>query len=65
MRYRDLSYWLSSLDERLTPRPPLPGAADADAPPTPTLRRRSADRAERRTGRPSRRAALFARYLSH
>ncbi|WBB64898.1 FAD-dependent oxidoreductase [Micromonospora sp. WMMD812] len=30
MGYRDLSYWLSSLEEPLTPRPPLPGDADAD-----------------------------------
>ncbi|WP_200209334.1 NAD(P)/FAD-dependent oxidoreductase [Micromonospora coerulea] len=30
MRYQELSYWLSSLDEPLTPRPALPGDADAD-----------------------------------
>ncbi|MEV4211027.1 FAD-dependent oxidoreductase [Micromonospora sp. NPDC049662] len=30
VRYQELSYWLSSLDEPLTPRPPLPGDADAD-----------------------------------
>ncbi|MEV0211686.1 FAD-dependent oxidoreductase [Micromonospora sp. ALFpr18c] len=29
-RYRDLSYWLSTLDEPLTPRPALPGDADVD-----------------------------------
>ncbi|MCM1015697.1 FAD-binding oxidoreductase [Micromonospora sp. XM-20-01] len=28
--YRHLSYWLSSLDEPLTPRPGLPGDTDAD-----------------------------------
>ncbi|MGI5525587.1 NAD(P)/FAD-dependent oxidoreductase [Micromonospora sp. CA-259024] len=28
--YRDRSYWLSTLDEPLTPRPALPGDADAD-----------------------------------
>ncbi|PSK64823.1 Gamma-glutamylputrescine oxidoreductase [Micromonospora sp. MH33] len=30
MRYQDLSYWLSSLDGPLTPRPGLPGDTDAD-----------------------------------
>ncbi|MCW3814664.1 FAD-binding oxidoreductase [Micromonospora sp. DR5-3] len=30
MRYQDLSYWLSSLDEPLTSRPGLPGDTDAD-----------------------------------
>jgi glycine/D-amino acid oxidase-like deaminating enzyme len=30
MRYQELSYWLSSVDEPLTPRPALPGDADAD-----------------------------------
>jgi glycine/D-amino acid oxidase-like deaminating enzyme len=30
MRYQELSYWLSSVDEPLTPRPPLPGDTDAD-----------------------------------
>ncbi|SCL19600.1 Glycine/D-amino acid oxidase [Micromonospora rhizosphaerae] len=30
MRYQELSYWLSSLDEPLTPRPALSGDADAD-----------------------------------
>lgn len=30
MSYRDVSYWLSSLDEPLTPRPPLPGGTEAD-----------------------------------
>ncbi|MFG3710021.1 NAD(P)/FAD-dependent oxidoreductase [Micromonospora sp. NPDC047730] len=30
MRYQDLSYWLSTVDEPLTPRPPLTGDADAD-----------------------------------
>ncbi|SCE72135.1 NAD(P)/FAD-dependent oxidoreductase [Micromonospora mirobrigensis] len=30
MRYQDLSYWLSSLDGPLTPRPQLPGDTDAD-----------------------------------
>ncbi|QLQ39378.1 NAD(P)/FAD-dependent oxidoreductase [Micromonospora robiginosa] len=30
MRYRDLSYWLSDLDEPLTPRAGLPGDTDAD-----------------------------------
>ncbi|MFJ8577075.1 NAD(P)/FAD-dependent oxidoreductase [Micromonospora sp. NPDC093277] len=30
MRYQDLSYWLSSVDEPLTPRPGLPGDIDAD-----------------------------------
>ncbi|MGC4819321.1 NAD(P)/FAD-dependent oxidoreductase [Micromonospora sp. DT63] len=30
MRYEDLSYWLSTLDEPLTPRPALPGDTDAD-----------------------------------
>ncbi|MFE9653014.1 NAD(P)/FAD-dependent oxidoreductase [Micromonospora sp. NPDC006431] len=30
MRYQDLSYWLSSVDEPLTPRPGLPGDTDAD-----------------------------------
>ncbi|MEV1145181.1 FAD-binding oxidoreductase [Micromonospora sp. NPDC049799] len=30
MRYQDLSYWFSTVDEALTPRPPLPGDADAD-----------------------------------
>lgn len=30
MRYQELSYWLSSLDEPLTPRPALPGDTDAD-----------------------------------
>ncbi|MER7330139.1 MULTISPECIES: FAD-binding oxidoreductase [unclassified Micromonospora] len=30
MRYQDLSYWLSTVDEPLTPRPPLAGDADAD-----------------------------------
>ncbi|RZU73384.1 glycine/D-amino acid oxidase-like deaminating enzyme [Micromonospora kangleipakensis] len=30
MRYQDLSYWLSSVDEPLSPRPALPGDADAD-----------------------------------
>ncbi|MEU3452754.1 FAD-dependent oxidoreductase [Micromonospora sp. NPDC006766] len=30
MRYQDLSYWLSSLDEPLTPRPGLAGDTDAD-----------------------------------
>ncbi|MFD2764154.1 NAD(P)/FAD-dependent oxidoreductase [Micromonospora eburnea] len=30
MRYRDLSYWLSSVDEPLAPRPGLPGDTDAD-----------------------------------
>ncbi|MGW3608486.1 NAD(P)/FAD-dependent oxidoreductase [Micromonospora sp. NPDC005163] len=28
--YRELSHWLSTLDEPLTPRPALPGDADAD-----------------------------------
>ncbi len=30
MRYPELSYWLSTVDEPLTPRPPLPGDALAD-----------------------------------
>lgn len=30
MHYQDLSYWLSSLDEPLAPRPPLLGDTDAD-----------------------------------
>ncbi|MFU8849651.1 NAD(P)/FAD-dependent oxidoreductase [Micromonospora sp. SL1-18] len=30
MRYQDLSYWLSSVDEPLTPRPGLAGDTDAD-----------------------------------
>ncbi|MER7888194.1 FAD-binding oxidoreductase [Micromonospora sp. NPDC094482] len=30
MRYQDLSYWLSTVDDPLTPRPSLPGDADAD-----------------------------------
>ncbi len=30
MRYQELSYWLSSVDEPLTPRPALPGDTDAD-----------------------------------
>lgn len=30
MGYENLSYWLSSLDEPLTPRPALPGDTDAD-----------------------------------
>ncbi|MGC1210863.1 MAG: FAD-dependent oxidoreductase [Micromonospora sp.] len=30
MRYQELSYWLSSVDEPLTPRPGLPGDTDAD-----------------------------------
>ncbi|MFI1192199.1 NAD(P)/FAD-dependent oxidoreductase [Micromonospora sp. NPDC020750] len=30
MRYQELSYWLSTMDEPLTPRPPLGGDADAD-----------------------------------
>nr|WP_243420980.1 FAD-dependent oxidoreductase [Micromonospora globispora] len=30
MRYQELSYWLSSVDGSLTPRPALPGDADAD-----------------------------------
>ncbi|MFJ6195279.1 NAD(P)/FAD-dependent oxidoreductase [Micromonospora sp. NPDC092111] len=30
MRYQELSYWLSTVDESLTPRPPLPGDTDAD-----------------------------------
>ncbi|MEU8296778.1 FAD-binding oxidoreductase [Micromonospora sp. NPDC048909] len=30
MRYQDLSYWLSTLDDPLTPRPSLPADADAD-----------------------------------
>ncbi|SBT54715.1 Glycine/D-amino acid oxidase (deaminating) [Micromonospora narathiwatensis] len=30
MRYQELSYWLSSVDEPLAPRPGLPGDADAD-----------------------------------
>ncbi|MFE9182679.1 NAD(P)/FAD-dependent oxidoreductase [Micromonospora haikouensis] len=30
MRYQELSYWLSTVDEPLTPRPPLGGDADAD-----------------------------------
>ncbi|MEU4639128.1 FAD-dependent oxidoreductase [Micromonospora sp. NPDC023814] len=30
MRYQDLSYWLSTVDEPLTPRPPLTGDAEAD-----------------------------------
>ncbi|WP_199562359.1 NAD(P)/FAD-dependent oxidoreductase, partial [Micromonospora deserti] len=30
MRYQDLSYWMSTVDEPLTPRPPLPGDTDAD-----------------------------------
>ncbi|MFG2099004.1 NAD(P)/FAD-dependent oxidoreductase [Micromonospora echinaurantiaca] len=30
MRYPELSYWLSSVDEPLVPRPPLPGDTDAD-----------------------------------
>ncbi|MET8280209.1 FAD-binding oxidoreductase [Micromonospora sp. NPDC005174] len=30
MRYQELSYWLSSLDEPLTPRPALPGDTHAD-----------------------------------
>ncbi|MFC4148254.1 NAD(P)/FAD-dependent oxidoreductase [Micromonospora mangrovi] len=30
MRYQELSYWLSTVDEPLTPRPPLPGDTDAD-----------------------------------
>ncbi|MEV6811280.1 FAD-dependent oxidoreductase [Micromonospora sp. NPDC051296] len=30
MRYQDLSYWLSTVDEPLTPRPPLAGDTDAD-----------------------------------
>ncbi|MBQ0903019.1 hypothetical protein [Micromonospora sp. U21] len=28
--YRKLSHWLSTLDDPLTPRPALPGDADAD-----------------------------------
>ncbi|MGB2572465.1 NAD(P)/FAD-dependent oxidoreductase [Micromonospora citrea] len=30
MRYPELSYWLSTVDEPLTPRPPLAGDTDAD-----------------------------------
>ncbi|WP_431904421.1 NAD(P)/FAD-dependent oxidoreductase [Micromonospora carbonacea] len=30
MRYQELSYWLSTVDGPLTPRPPLGGDADAD-----------------------------------
>lgn len=30
MHYQELSYWLSSVDEPLTPRPGLPGDTDAD-----------------------------------
>ncbi|MEU2612795.1 FAD-dependent oxidoreductase [Micromonospora sp. NPDC007271] len=30
MRYQELSYWLSGVDEPLTPRPGLPGDTDAD-----------------------------------
>ncbi|SCG66913.1 NAD(P)/FAD-dependent oxidoreductase [Micromonospora coxensis] len=30
MRYPELSYWLSTVDEPLTPRPPLTGDTDAD-----------------------------------
>ncbi|SCG41336.1 NAD(P)/FAD-dependent oxidoreductase [Micromonospora inositola] len=30
MRYQELSYWLSSVDEPLTPRPAVPGDTDAD-----------------------------------
>lgn len=30
MRYPELSYWMSTVDEPLTPRPPLPGDALAD-----------------------------------
>ncbi|MFI6262013.1 NAD(P)/FAD-dependent oxidoreductase [Micromonospora sp. NPDC051006] len=30
MRYQDLSFWLSTVDDPLTPRPSLPGDADAD-----------------------------------
>ncbi|WP_406037781.1 FAD-binding oxidoreductase [Micromonospora sp. NBC_00898] len=30
MRYQELSYWLSSVDESLSPRPALPGDTDAD-----------------------------------
>ncbi|MGK5738442.1 NAD(P)/FAD-dependent oxidoreductase [Micromonospora sp. URMC 103] len=30
MSYRDLSYWLSTVDDSLAPRPPLPGDTDAD-----------------------------------
>jgi glycine/D-amino acid oxidase-like deaminating enzyme len=30
MRYQDLSYWMSSVAEPLTPRPGLPGDTDAD-----------------------------------
>jgi glycine/D-amino acid oxidase-like deaminating enzyme len=30
MRYQEVSYWLSTVDEPLAPRPPLPGDADAD-----------------------------------
>ncbi|MFC8846216.1 MULTISPECIES: NAD(P)/FAD-dependent oxidoreductase [unclassified Micromonospora] len=30
MRYQELSYWLSTVDESLAPRPPLGGDADAD-----------------------------------
>jgi len=30
MRYQELSYWLSSVDEPLAPRPGLPGGTDAD-----------------------------------
>ncbi|MER5700881.1 FAD-binding oxidoreductase [Micromonospora sp. NPDC002296] len=30
MHYQELSYWLSTVDEPLTPRPPLGGDADAD-----------------------------------
>ncbi|MGC5018410.1 NAD(P)/FAD-dependent oxidoreductase [Micromonospora sp. DT47] len=30
MRYQELSYWLSNVDEPLSPRPALPGDADAD-----------------------------------
>ncbi len=30
MPYRDLSYWMSTVDDRLDPRPALPGDLDAD-----------------------------------
>ncbi|NJP34999.1 NAD(P)/FAD-dependent oxidoreductase [Micromonospora thermarum] len=30
MRYHDLSYWMSTVDEPLAPRPSLPGDTDAD-----------------------------------